>query len=64
MSRIENFDEDKYFGRRNRSGSPGKNKGKGASDVLSVNIKQSMGNYSAYTRNLYRSIDQFKYKRS
>jgi len=51
---IEAYDEKRY--KEKRSSSPDQNYSK-RNDILEVNIKESMGDYTKYSKKLYRNID-------
>jgi len=64
MQRIERFEEKKYTTKRTYSNSNSPNKNTRRNDVLEVNIKESMGDYTKYSKKLYRNIDQFNARRA
>jgi hypothetical protein len=54
--------EDKKYGKRKRGSSP--DAGPRGNNILEVNIQESMGDYTKYSKKLYKNIDQFNAKRA
>ena len=66
MGGIEEFEEKRYKGKRSSSPDQNFSRGRagGRNDILEVNIKESMGDYTKYSKKLYKNIDQFNAKRA
>lgn len=64
LKRRTDFDkfEEKRYGRGKRGSSP--DTGLRRNNILEVNIKESMGDYTKYSKKLYKNIDQFNAKRA